>query len=284
MSLRPRCASFLAACGRVSRLVSDLCLRYNDPMISAVFNTLLYKPIYNALTLLISVMPEGDVGLAVILVTIFVKLALFSLAYTSIKGMVKQRALEPEIRRIKEKHKDNTQEQALAVMAFYKERGVNPFAGILVILIQIPVILALYFVFLRGGLPAINPALLYSFIPVPERVNMVFLGFLDLSAKSILTAILAGVSQYLQGRFMAPLAPESPAPGQDPSFKHDLARSMNVQIRYVLPAIIGIVAYTLPAAIGLYWTVSNLFTVGQEMFVRKRLAKDGLPAQTVKTV
>ncbi len=243
-------------------------------MIGSIFNTLLYDPLYNTLVFLISVIPGGDAGIAVILLTILVKLALFSLSYKSIKAMVKQRALEPEVRRIKERHKDNTQEQAVAVMAFYKEQGVNPFAGLLVILIQIPVILALYFVFLRGGFPEINSDLLYSFTPLPERINMVFLGILDLSSKSILMALLAGISQFFQALFMSPIAPATPKPDEKPSFKDDLARSMHLQMKYVLPVIVGIFAYTLPAAIGLYWTTSNLFTIGQELFVRKRLKKD----------
>ena len=240
-------------------------------MIAAVFNTLLYEPFYNTLIFLISIIPGGDVGVAVILLTILVKLALFSLSYRSVVAMVKQRSLEPEVRALKEKHKDAPQEQAVAVMAFYKEHGINPFAGIVVVLIQIPVILALYFVFLRGGLPDIHFNLLYPFVSAPEMINMIFLGVLDLGSKSILTALLAAASQFIQALLLSPPAPEGPKDGEKPSFKHDLAKSMHLQMKFVLPVIIGVFAYSLPAAIGLYWTTSNLFTIGQELFVRKRL-------------
>lgn len=249
-------------------------MRYNSSMIGALFNTLLYEPFYNTLIFLLTIVPGHDAGLSVILLTIIVKLALFSLSYKSVKAMVKQRALEPEVARIREQHKSDSQAQAVAVMAFYKKHHINPFAGLLVVLIQIPVILALYWVFLRGGLPTVNPDLLYAFVHAPESINMHFLGILDLAQKSIVVALLAGISQYVQALLLSPAAPTKPKQGTTPSFKEDLARSMQLQMRYVLPAIVGIFAYTLPSAIGLYWVTSNLFGIGQELFVRKRLAQD----------
>jgi YidC/Oxa1 family membrane protein insertase len=243
-------------------------------MIGALFNTLLYEPFYNTLILLLSVVPGHDAGFSVILLTLLVKLALFSLSYKSIKGMVKQRALEPEVARIREQHKSDSQAQAMAVMAFYKKNGVNPFAGLLVVLIQIPVILALYWVFLRSGLPTINGDLLYSFIHAPESINMIFLGIFDLSQKSILMALAAGVTQYIQALLLTPPVPANQTSDGARSFKDDLAHSLQLQMKYVLPIVVAIFAYTLPAAIGLYWTTSNLFAIGQEFFVRKRLTKD----------
>jgi YidC/Oxa1 family membrane protein insertase len=243
-------------------------------MIGALFNTILYKPFYNTLIFLISVVPGHDVGLSVIFLTIIVKLALFSLSYKSIKAMVKQRALEPEVAKIREQYRNDSQAQAVAIMAFYKKHHINPFAGLLVIFIQIPVILALYWVFLRGGLPMVNQDLLYSFVHAPEGVNMFFLGLLDLSQKSILAALAAGATQYVQALLLSGATPAKSRSGTAPSFKEDLARSMQLQMRYVLPVVVGIFAYTSPAAIGLYWTTSNLFAIGQELFVRKRLAKE----------
>src|SRR3989344_3766047 len=117
-------------------------------MISALFNTLLYEPFYNGLIFLVSIIPGGDVGIAVILLTIAVKLALFSVSYRSIQSQVTMRELEPEVQRIKEQYKNDRQQQGVRMMELYKQHKINPFAGFLLLFVQIPVILALYFVFL----------------------------------------------------------------------------------------------------------------------------------------
>lgn len=239
-------------------------------MASFLFHTVLYNPFYNGLIFLISIIPRGDVGVAVILLTIVVKLALFSLSYKSIQTQIKIKELEPALRAIKEKHKDDKQEQALKTMALYKEKKVNPFSSFLVILIQIPVILALYLVFSRGGLPTINHAILYSFIPAPAVISTRFLGLIDIFHKSLILAVLAGVSQFFQAKLLIPAREKQP-PGSASSLGDDFAHSMQLQMKYVLPAMIGFIAYRLAAAVALYWTVSNVFAIGQEMFVGRRM-------------
>ena len=157
-------------------------------MIGEVFNTVFFNPIYNGLIFLLDVVPFIDVGIAVILVTVVVKLVLFPFSLKMVKTQLAVKALEPEITKLKETHKKDKQEQAKQTMALYKEKGVNPFSGFLLILIQIPVIFALYWVFLRGGLPEINVDILYSFTPIPENINMNFLGLIDVSQKCIVCA------------------------------------------------------------------------------------------------
>lgn len=181
------------------------------------------------------------------------------------------RELEPKLKALKEKFKDKREEQARAMMELYKEAGLNPFASILLILIQLPVILSLYFSVYSGGgvaLPEINTDLLYSFIPAPETVSMLFLGMIDIAARSLPLAILAGATQFVQARMAIP-KPAPRDPNAEPSLKDDFARSMHMQMRYVLPILIGVVAYYISAAIALYFVVSNLVAIGQEFFVRK---------------
>lgn len=239
-------------------------------MIGEIFNTVFFNPIYNGLIFLLDVVPFIDVGIAVILVTIVVKLILFPFSLKMVKTQLAVKQLEPEITKLKNTHKNDKQEQARQTMALYKERGVNPFSGFLLILIQIPVIFALYWVFMRGGLPEINMDILYSFTPIPDSVNMNFLGLIDVSTKSVLFALFAGITQYFQIKYSLP--PLKARSGKA-SLKDDLARSFHIQMRYVMPIIVFSIAYAISAAVAIYWTTSNLFAIGQEIYVRKTIKK-----------
>jgi len=237
-------------------------------MISEIFTITFFNPLYNGLIFLISIVPFADVGMAVILLTVFVKLILFPFSLKMVKTQLAVKQLEPEITKLKEIHKNDRQEQARKTMALYKEKGVNPFSGFLLILVQIPVIFALYFVFSRGGLPEINTDILYSFTAIPKNINMNFLGLMDVSAKSIVFALFAGITQFFQIKFSLPPLKER---SDKPSMKEDLARSFHIQMRYVMPIIVTVVAYAISGAIALYWVTSNLFAIGQEVFVRKKI-------------
>lgn len=238
---------------------------------SSIFNTLLYQPLYNGLVFLFDILPWFDAGIIVILFTIIVKLALFPLSRKSIRTQAKMKKIEPELKRIQKEYKDNREELARKTFELYRENKINPFASILLIFIQIPIVLALYFIFLRAGLPDIKEELLYSFIPIPSSVDIFFLGFIDISAKSLGLALLAGISNFFQIRYsLANFKPKSRSEGA--TFKDDLARSMNLQMRYVFPVIVTIIAYNISGAVALYWITSNLFTLGQELFVRKKIA------------
>ena len=242
-------------------------------MISGLFSTFIYNPLYNGLIFLLSVIPGGDIGVAVILLTLVVKFILFPLARKAVVTNMKMKELQADMKEIQKKHKDNKEEQAMATMNLYREKGINPFSSLLLIFIQIPIILGLYWVFLKAGWPAINTEILYSFIQAPESISTMFLGFLDVTERSVVLAVIAGATQYFQVKFaMPPLAPKDK--NAAPSFKDDLARSMQVQLKYVLPIIVMFIAYSLSSAISLYWITSNLFTIWQEVIVRRQLKKE----------
>ena len=236
--------------------------------ISDIFSVTLYQPLYNGLVFLISIVPFADVGIAVVLLTLLVKLILFPFTHTSIKTQAKIKTIQPEIDKIKGELKNDKQEQARHVMQLYKDKGINPFSGVLLIIIQIPIILALYWVFFRGGLPEINIDILYSFIEAPRMVNMDFIGLIDVSGRSIILAALAGISQYFQIKFSLPPMKERT---ESPSLKDDLARSFQLQMRYVLPVFIFIFSYFISAAVALYWVTSNIFAIGQEIVIRRKI-------------
>jgi len=178
--------------------------------------------------------------------------------------------IEPELKRIREVHKDDKQVQAKKTMELYQERGVTPFSGCLPLFIQIPIIIGLYWVF--KGLK-IDSALFYGFVTAPTSLDMHFL-FFDLAAKSAILAVLAGFTQYIQtdlslGR--QNITPATPVKTDGkPSFQEDFAKSMQVQMRYILPVMIGFIAFKTSAAVALYWTTSNILSIVQELLMRRK--------------
>lgn len=251
-------------------------------MFSAIWHNIFFDPIYNTLVFFIDTVPHGDVGLAIVFTTILVKVILLPLSLKAARTQRAMRLIEPELKKIQEKFKDKREELAKEMLELYRRAGVNPFSSILLLLIQIPIIIALYFSVSRGGgvpLPDINVALLYSFVPVPENASMLFFGVVDMAAKSLPLALLAGITQYLFTALSLPsLAPRDK--DAVPNFKEDFARSMNMQMKYVMPIIIFVIAYSISAAIALYFTVSNIVSIAQEFAVRKHR----LPPQEEKVI
>jgi len=239
-------------------------------MIGAVFNAIIYAPLYNGLVFLVGLIPTHDVGIAVILLTILVRIILFPLSRRAIATQIQMKKIAPEIEVLKEKYKDRREEQGRAILALYRERGVRPFASFGLLLVQLPVLIGLYWVFSHGGLPEVIPSILYSFVSVPPAVDMVFLGFIAMDGHSIILAFLAGATQFVYTRLSVgkrATAPEKPAGA---SFSGDLARSFDLQARYILPVMVGVISYYVVAAAPLYWVTSNLFMIGQEYLAGRR--------------
>lgn len=236
-------------------------------MFTAFFQSFIYLPIYNALALFVSWMPSGDVGLAIVLITVVVKVILFPLAVKASHTQIAMRALEPEMRILREKYKDKPQDLALKTLALYKENKVNPFASFLVVLIQLPVIFCLYWVIWADSSSGIfDTTLLYSWVTQPQVSSFTFLNLIPLAEGSILLALLVAVTQYYLSRLMMPSAPEKTGK----SFQDDLATSMHLQMRYVFPLILGVISYVATAAIALYFLTSNIFGIMQEFAARRR--------------
>ncbi len=238
-------------------------------MISSLWHTIVYGPLYNVLVFFIDTLPGHNVGAAIILLTIIVKLVLYPLTGKSIKAQRAMKALEPELKRIQEDHKDDKQLQAKKTMELYKEHNVTPFSGCLPLFIQVPIIIGLYWVFKDLKIDA---SLLYSFVATPTALNLHFF-FFDLAAKSVLLAAAAGFTQYIQtdlslGRQnLTPAVPLNK--DSKPSFQEDFQKSMQVQMRYVLPVMISFIAYHTAAAVALYWTTSNILSIIQELLIRR---------------
>lgn len=240
-------------------------------MFSTIWHTLFFDPVYNGLVFFITIVPHGDVGLAIIGTTVVVKVILLPLSLKAARTQKVMRELEPKLKEIKEKFKDKREEQARAMMEVYREAGLNPFASILLLFLQIPIIIALYLSVYSGGgvsLPEINVDLLYGFVSEPDKVNMIFLGLIDVAGRSLPLALLAGITQFVHAQMAIP-KPTPRKEGDAPDFKADFTRSMQTQMRYIMPVIIFIAAYMISAAIALYFVVSNITMIAQEYLVRR---------------
>lgn len=240
-------------------------------MFSFIWHTFFFDPIYNALVFFIDIIPGGDVGLAIILTVLLVKTILLPLSIKAAKTQRIVREIEPKLKELKEKYKDNKQQQAQAMMEVYRNAGMNPLASVALVFFQIPIIIALYFAVASGGgvtLPDINLDLLYSFVAAPVDVTMHFLNFINITERNIFLAVGAGITQYIYIHLSMPKLPPR-VEGVAPTMKDEFARNMQTQMRYVMPFLIVFIAYTISATIALYFMVSNLVSIGQEYFVRK---------------
>ena len=237
-------------------------------MISSFFHSFIYTPLYNGLVFLIDFVPGHNVGVAVILLTVAVRVVLYPLARQAVKTQMAMREIAPKIEELKKKHKDSQEELARATFALYKEHNIRPFSSFLMLLIQIPLLIGLYWVFWKGGLPQVDASLLYSFVPNPVQVSMNFLGFFDMASRSIFLAALAGGTQLIYARLS--MGERKPAPTGERSFTADLTHSMDLQMRYILPIMLGGFAYIASAAVALYFVTSNLFMILQEYLAGRR--------------
>lgn len=238
-----------------------------------LWNTVFYQPIYNALIFIINNVTWGDVGFAIIILTVIIKFILFPLTKKSIKSQILMKKIEPDLKRIK-KEFPNKEEQAKKTFELYKKYGVNPFSGCLVVILQLPVIFALYYVFYKGL--SLDAGPLYAFIQAPVAPHTNFLGIFDVHGKSIVLALFAGLSQFIQGYLATPIKPkvevvkeiQTPEPK---TFQEQLSDSMQMNVRYILPVFIAFIAYQISAAVAIYWITSNVFTIVQEWYIRKSL-------------
>lgn len=237
-------------------------------MLSAFFHAAFYNPIYNALVALISFVPGGDIGVAVILLTIVIRLILLPFSLSAARTQRAIKLLDPKLKALKEEHKGDKEKEAIATLALYKEEKVNPFASILTVLVQLPVLLALFWVFRYEPFQTLDTARLYFFTPVPQTISVMFLGFISVTGKSLILAVLAGITQLLQ----AQIALSGTMKPSGTGMQADFARVMSLQLKFVFPFLIAIIAYTTSGAIALYFITTNLAGVLQELYVRKKLA------------
>ncbi len=232
-----------------------------------LFQEIFYRPILNFLVFLYNIIPGHDLGVAIILLTIVIKLILHPLSLKSLKSQKELQDIQPKIDALKEEHKDNKEALAKATMDLYKEHKINPFSSCLPLLIQLPFLLAVYQVF-RDGL-ASRLDLVYSFVYRPEMINAFSFGFIDLSKPNVILAVLAGVAQFWQAKTMMAKQPKKVETNPK---QPDISTMMSKQMLYLMPAVTIFIGVSLPGGLTLYWFVLTMLTALQQwlMFRKKK--------------
>lgn len=234
------------------------------------------------------ILPGHSFGWAVIIVTIIIKLIVLIPSQRSIKSQQAMQLLQPEIAKIREQYKGNQQEIAKKTMELYKKHGVHPMGGCLPLLIQLPVLFALFYV-TRNGLNPDNTHLLYPALKDFNlaEVNTMFLGKIDMVNASVWSRIIMpitiGVLQFLQMFRMNHIqkkkqpVQKKPESGPDP-------QAMQRGMMYFMPILIAYFATKYPAALSLYWGTSTLFTIiQQEVALHMKNKKEQPKVVVVKT-
>ncbi len=228
-----------------------------------LYQQIFSRPILNVLVYFYQTIAFHDLGLSIVLVTLLIRLVLYPLFHKGAKQQMIMQRLQPKVKKIQEEHKADKQKQSQALMDLYKEHGVNPFSSVFLLLIQLPILIALYRIIL-SGLGASELSGLYSFVQNPGTINFTLFGLINLAHRSLLLVVLAGIAQYFQARLAIWRNPAGTA-GLSPAEK--IAR----QMAFIGPVVTIVIFYNLPAAVGLYWLVTSLFSVAQQAIVNRHI-------------
>jgi len=236
-----------------------------------IINLILRQPLFNALIFLVWLVPDHNVGWAIIILTVIIRLILLPSSLSATRQQKRMKDLQPQLSALQEKYKGQKEKLAQATMAFYKENKVNPLGSCLPLLVQLPILIILYYVF-QDGLSVNRFDLLYDFMPRPEFIKTVFLG-LDLAKPDRwVLPVIAGVLQYVQSRQLTPMTTSAPDKNKKGP---DMQAMMQKQMMYLMPIFTIFIAGRLPAALPLYWIITSIFTVIQQWYVFKDEPKDG---------
>lgn len=236
--------------------------------LSTLFNELLYRPLFNGLVFLYNVLPGHDFGIAIIVLTVLIRLLLYPLFQHSIKSQRTLAKLQPKIKEIQRKCANNKEKQAKETMALYKENKINPMGGCLPLVVQVLILFA-FFRVLWTGLDAARLNDLYSFVSNPGSLSPFFLGVIDLSKSSPALAVLAGIAQFIQSKMMM--------------FKDGIVKDVKEldfgsiftnQMVYIMPVLTIFIGCKFPAGLPLYWLVLTIFGILQQYFTTLKNEKE----------
>ncbi|EKE21974.1 MAG: hypothetical protein ACD_7C00086G0026 [uncultured bacterium] len=242
---------------------------------STIFHEVIYQPIYNILILLYNIIPGGDFGIAIIVLTILLKSVLIPLSKKQIQSQKRMQEIQPRLKEIQLKYKNDKETQTKEVMKFYKENKVNPFSGCFPIIVQLIFLIAIYRVIINisDAELIIAEKDLYSFVENPGQIHHMFIGIVDLLKPSIPIAALAAAAQFWQTKLMMnkkkrdsnSIEKKTEKPSEP-----DFSEIMNKQMMILGPALTLFIGIKFAAALSIYWLFSTLFAVAQQIYVFKK--------------
>ena len=234
--------------------------------ITSFFYTILYQPLFNALVWLYNSVPGHDFGIAIIILTLIIKVVLYPTSVKAVKSQRGLQKLQPRLLELQKKYKDDKEKQAEEIFDLYKREKINPFSGLFLALIQIPILIALYQVFWNGLKVSELAKVLYSFVLNPGQINPMFLHLIDLSKPNMWLAVLAGLVQFYQTKM---LLPQMAAVSNGKDKAPDFSQVMQKQMLYIFPVMTVVILISLPSALGLYWIISGVFSIVQQYYILK---------------
>jgi len=246
-----------------------------------MFTTLFIQPLFNILISIYNYLPWHDIGIATIILTAAVRLLLYPLYQKSAAAQIKINSLQPKIKEIQEKYKGNFKEKAEAIQKIYQENKVSPFSGFLLLLIQIPIMFALYKIFINGFSSERLGELLYPFVDKPGIINKTLINTIDISEKNIALAGLTALAQFFQTKSLTPKTPKETAQNYNSSqnnttkfdFSQEFSKMLAKQMLYMGPILTFLILSKLPAILAIYWLTNTLFSWIQQYFIKRKLAK-----------
>lgn len=278
-----------------------------------LFDVVIVQPILNLLMAIYAIVPGGDFGVSVVIFTIVLRFALWPLAKKQLHQAKAMRKMQPELKKIKEKYKNNSQAQGLAMMDLYKKHNISPFGSIGILLIQLPILIAIYrvvqiFALYREDLAKYtygfmeNIPVVKELIADPTHFNQNFLGFIDLTQHGIssdgvviglvILSLLAAVMQYLLSKQMSPstdngkrlrdiLAEAGQGKEADQA---ELNAIVMRKMTKVMPIFLFFVMVSLPGALALYMATGNIVAYFQNASILKKDEEEmeALSSETTK--
>lgn len=256
-------------------------------MIGQFFNTILIEPLVNALFFVYGIIPGHDFGLAIIIFTILIRLILWPLASKQLHSQKKMQSLQGDISKIRIKAAGDKQKEQAMLMELYKEKEVNPFSACLPALLQFPILIAMFVVFQKstGNIndiqailygPVKNLPYIQSLINGSVQFDASLFGLINMAKPSYLLAILAGITQFLQVKMITPRKQKTDT--KDPQAQ------MTSFMNYTFPALTVFIAWTLPAALPLYWISTNMVAIFQQWLIMRGEVEEMEEMDVVKVV
>ena len=256
-------------------------------MIGQFFNTILIQPLVNALFFIYVIIPGHDFGLAIIIFTILIRLILWPLASKQLHSQKKMQSLQGEISKIKVKAAGDKQKEQMMLMELYKEKEVNPFSACLPALLQFPILIAMFVVFKKatGSINGVEQ-LLYEPVKNLHYIQQVLsgqipfntdlFGLINMAKPSILLAIIAGITQFAQVKMITPKKQKSNT--------KDSQAQMTAMMNYTFPALTVFIAWSLPAALPMYWISTNMVAIFQQWLVMRKEVDEMEEMDVVKII
>ncbi|MEK7517355.1 MAG: YidC/Oxa1 family membrane protein insertase [Patescibacteria group bacterium] len=254
-----------------------------------IFNTLLIHPIINVLLLfyngLFFLHVPYALGLAIVGLTIAIRFILYPLISAQLKASIKMQKVAPHISALRDKHKGDRAKIQQETMRLYKEHGVNPAAGCLPVLVQLPIIWALYSVLQHivtlkpnAVVSEINKIVYFDFLKLNSSWDSYFFGvslgdmpsklFTSVGPIILIVPALTAFFQFVLSKMLIPpkkaIAVVKKENKESPKDASDFAASFQTQSMYIFPVMIGFFSYTLPIGLSLYWNTFTIFGIIQQ--------------------